>query len=276
MSDRKTVAEMLNSASSDSDSECKVCCEVLGHMCDGGSCGRWPSVLATMVERELEAARGEGSMKAVKAKWGELGWPMPKHGDTLAEYAGRCFLPLPKYPDGEPVLPGSACAYGEVSVVEVSLSDDGLRSWMVTAQGGESMVGSHGESVPCGVAVEGKPVAPGDALYLGQSPATVSELVNDGKSLECIVSLPTGRSKYMVVLPEELSWERHEEPDTMERIRADAGKVPSTYWRCFGADCCDCPAKVSGKTPRKRFAVSTCEGAMRLDLIRRTEEVCVR
>ena len=61
----------------------------------------------------------------------------------------------------------------------------------------------------------------------------------------------------------------------MERIREDATKSFVDYWGCRDIGCSECPAKVDGMTPNKRYGDDCC-AAMALDLVRRTEEVCGR
>lgn len=68
----------------------------------------------------------------------------------------------------------------------------------------------------------------------------------------------------------------HSEPDSMERIRADAQKQFVEYWGCYGVGCPECPAKVGVMTPKERYAADDCVLAMKLDLISRTEEACGR
>lgn len=65
----------------------------------------------------------------------------------------------------------------------------------------------------------------------------------------------------------------HREPDTQERINADALKDVYEYWGCTGTGCSQCPAFVDGKKPKERYGVIFCGDAMRLDLLRRQREL---
>lgn len=73
------------------------------------------------------------------------------------------------------------------------------------------------------------------------------------------------------------SWLTHEEPDTQERICADALKSITRYWGCEEHPGCErCPARIDGKTPRDRFDTNSCGQAQMLDLLRRQRELDAR
>lgn len=68
-------------------------------------------------------------------------------------------------------------------------------------------------------------------------------------------------------------WLTHERPDSWERLEEDARKGYIDYWSCQVFDCCDCPAKVDGKTPRQRYGVGSCTRAKALDILARAEKL---
>ena len=69
----------------------------------------------------------------------------------------------------------------------------------------------------------------------------------------------------------------HKQPDTLERIDADAKKSFTDYWGCGDADCRCCPAMVGGKKPYERYETTNgCLIAQKLDLLRRQREVLER
>ena len=68
----------------------------------------------------------------------------------------------------------------------------------------------------------------------------------------------------------------HKQPDSLERIEADANKSLCDYWGCSGVSCLNCPAKTDGKKPRERYGTYRCNEAMTLDLLRRQREVLER
>lgn len=66
----------------------------------------------------------------------------------------------------------------------------------------------------------------------------------------------------------------HKKPETMECIRKDAAKDFRSYWSCYGV-CTDCPSKIDGKEPWRRYGLSRCDcgGAQKLDLVARAEKL---
>lgn len=121
--------------------------------------------------------------------------------------------------------------------------------------------------------IEGRDAMPGDKLWFGNERVTV-RYVRDGHIMTDYTTTDAGGNKIVYPFePCELTWDR---PDSMERIREDARKRMTAYWGCEGALCTDCPATVGGMNPSDRYGRFGCLSAMRLDLIRRTEEVCGR
>ena len=59
------------------------------------------------------------------------------------------------------------------------------------------------------------------------------------------------------------------EPDSLEKIAADAKKSYIGYWGCQGFCCQDCPAVIDGETPSERFSGYGCDRAMAFDVFRR-------
>lgn len=67
------------------------------------------------------------------------------------------------------------------------------------------------------------------------------------------------------------------DPDTQERIDADAVKGSNDYWGCHGYQCLQCPSLLDGENPCERYDTGTdCGKAMRLDLLRRQRELDAR
>lgn len=64
-----------------------------------------------------------------------------------------------------------------------------------------------------------------------------------------------------------------EPEDSWEKLEEDARKFFTDYWSCQGYDCCDCPAKIDGKTPRQRYGVGSCTRAMAVDILARAEKL---
>lgn len=72
------------------------------------------------------------------------------------------------------------------------------------------------------------------------------------------------------------SWLTHEEPDTQERIDADAMKLRFEYWGCGLANCEYCSVKIDGKKPKDWYGTDDCGQAKALDLLRRQRELDAR
>lgn len=200
--------------------------------------------------------------------------PARNRGETLEKWLGRCYLPVPRYTDGEPVGVGSVSEYGTVAMVEVRLTDGGYGNWtLYTEEQADPVEGTLNERVPRGLLVEGKPVRDGDSLWFGREKVTVSGICDGYIMTDYTTTDTEGEEIAYPFEPSELFWEKPEEPDTMERIRADAVKPMALYWGCAERDCCDCQHEPK---PKERYGVGSCFVAMQLDIIRRTEEVCKR
>ena len=56
------------------------------------------------------------------------------------------------------------------------------------------------------------------------------------------------------------------EPDSWEKVRADASKGFVDYWGCEGFGCDHCPVEVDGKAPVERFDALQCDQAQAMDI----------
>lgn len=278
MEERESAAQMLRRIAG-GNSSCALCEELMGlRHCSvsDGDCDACLRKLADMVEAEVEevsAARCTACIDNL-ARLGRV--PARNRGETLEKWLGRCYLPVPRYTDGEPVGVGSVSEYGTVAMVEVRLTDGGYGNWtLYTEEQEDPVVGTLSERVPRGLLVEGKPVRKDDELWFGREKVTVKDV--DGLSDTIFTDYLTedGEGGWIPYPFEsaDLSWERPEEPDTMERIRAEAVKPMALYWGCAEWDCCDCKHEPK---PKERYGVGSCFVAMQMDIIRRTEEVCKR
>jgi hypothetical protein len=72
---------------------------------------------------------------------------------------------------------------------------------------------------------------------------------------------------------------RFEETDSLERIKADAVKSMSDYWKCWDTGACtdkNCayrPEEFDGKTPIEHYGVTYCIDAQRLDIVERMRKL---
>lgn len=218
MSDNETVAQMLRSVAnnhyagtSPTGSVCSICGKVIGRPCYGGSCSRWMEKLADMVEAEVEEASAARCTAYIDnlARLGRV--PARNRGETLEKWLGRCYLPVPRYTDGEPVGVGSVSEYGTVAMVEVQLTDGGYGNWtLYTEEQADPVEGTLSERVPRGLLVEGKPVRKDDSLWFGRDKVTVTDV--DGLSDTIFTDYLTedGEGGWIPYPFEsaELSWER--------------------------------------------------------------------
>ena len=131
------------------------------------------------------------------------------------------------------------------------------------------------EYMPWPLDDDGVPIRPGDNVFFvggyelyevfGFCYKTGESLVHIGRR--------NGTSTDAYVKPDNLI---HKQPDTIERIDADAMKMYNDYWGCGDAECHCCPVKVDGKRPYERYGTDSCAKAQKLDLLRRQREVLER
>lgn len=115
--------------------------------------GEWPvdleafSHIADKIDAELAQAR-ELSLLQGAAIWAKAnGWPDIKEGEDFTEWMNRCWLPIPRYEDGEPVHEGSETRYGTVSFVDVEVSNGGWGNWVMHMEDGECVEGTLSQRV---------------------------------------------------------------------------------------------------------------------------------
>lgn len=202
-----------------------------------------------------------------------IGKPMLEH-ENITRWLDRWYLPRPVDTDGEPLEIGARYRNGSdtasVKLRSYTLDDDG--SCRVFLRGFPGC--RYGESDKRLIRVD-------DVLDADGVPIRVGDTVWDvktGKGYEVVgvnhdemtVSVKVDGFKYDLPSIEHLT---HREPDTQERIDADARKDYTEYWHCGSALCSDCPAVIDGKLPRDRYDCVHCGNAQRLDLLRRQREL---
>lgn len=112
---------------------------------------------------------------------------------------------------------------------------------------------------------DGRPVALGSRVWLGDQEMRVVAVSHRRRIAIREWTKERGRGAFWVPADKVTV----EEPDTQERIDADAQKMTDDYWDCYGIDCEECPVKIDGKKPRERYGVDNCLTAQTLDLLRR-------
>lgn len=64
------------------------------------------SALADAIDAELTAAREASAREGMELVAAAEGWPTLRDGESVIEWVRRCWLPRPRYDDGEPVEVG--------------------------------------------------------------------------------------------------------------------------------------------------------------------------
>ncbi len=104
--------------------------------------------------------------------WRTLG--VAGNDNMLAAFADeieRQYVPVPRFPDGEPVREGSETRYGTVERIDVEVSDTCWGSWVVHFDDGECIEGTFSQRVerpaPKVLDADGVEIKVGDTLYHG-------------------------------------------------------------------------------------------------------------
>ena len=191
--------------------------------------------------------------------------------EAIADEIERCYVPRPRYEDGEPVHMGCAVCGGIVACF--SVWDDGSFS-TYDEDGNVLQEGEPGDfakrHAPKALDADGVEIKVGDTVYEGDGlkPLKVVRIFNDG-DIEAVgdegACSKLDSSNYT-----------HTPPDTQERIDADAAKISFDYWGCRIEGCPNCPAMIDGERPYKRIGADDCTKAQILDLLRRQRELDAR
>lgn len=123
---------------------------------------------------------------------------------------------------------------------------------------------------------DGDLIKPGDKVHFVGGDEPFEVFGYDFEDGELLVHIGRGdrTSTDAYVLPTEIT---HKQPDTMERIEADARKIVNEYWGCH-YECQCCPAIVDGEKPYERYANrgKSCTQAQYIHLLQRQREVLER
>lgn len=199
---------------------------------------------------------------------------------AIADRIEREYLPRPRFEDGEPVQFGDEFEHdGKTFVVRgISTTDDGLQH--MAARGDEGIFTiERCERVkrpkPEVLDADGVPIHVGDTVYFVDCPNSfdVLSIIKRPGDVTLHIGRKDGTSTDAWPSPGELT---HKQPDTLERIEADAMKMLNDYWGCGDAECRCCPAMVGRKKPYERYCTEGCAAAQKLDLLRRQREVLER
>lgn len=94
---------------------------------------------------------------------------LKKVSTVIADEIERQYIPVPRFPDGEPVREGSETFYGTVSVVIVEMSDDTWGNWVIRLNDGNCIEGTFSKRVerpaPDVLGADGLPVVEGETVW---------------------------------------------------------------------------------------------------------------
>lgn len=263
--------------------------------------GEWPSdheavsIIADKIDAELAEARKDAIRESRKPMWWfrnaikcGYDWPEPRDGEKFRDYLHRCFLPRPRYEDGEPVQSSDMEEIGAFATYRVYM--DG--SWEFEPDKYEDetspklwdvQFGAKSERVkrpaPEVLGADGKPIKDGETVWLDEahSRCAGSYGFEDGNKYSlCGIErqeMLTVEDAHIEVDGREYvrvctcgawchaSWLTHTPPDTQQQIDDDASLPPREYYaRHIGHDV--------GLKDDEEVAV-----AMVLDLLRRQREL---
>lgn len=251
--------------------------------------GEWPSdneifsIVADKIDAELAQARRSGLERAAKSWAKANGWPDFRDGEDFGAWLRRCALKRPVFDDGDPMQIGnlvSSKLFGNVSVgaieytaTDVFVKDAPDGDWSTSILVDKPLK----RPAPEVLGADGKPIKVGETVYPidGEWLGIPLEVLGI-ESLSVKVSLPSGKG-WTMFGADHLT---HEEPDTQERIDADALKSCVKYWDCDDFSCGKCPALIDGKKPVEFYELDpihdSCHEAQKLDLLRRQRELDAR
>lgn len=291
-----TASELLRQSDSN---PCSMCHLVLAgdESCATTGCAEWAYRLADKIDAELAEARKDAIRESKKPMWWfrnaikcGYDWPEPRDGEKSRDYLHRCFLPRPRFEDGEVV---GVREYEDIQ--GYCVYDDG--EFFVTTPN-RSIDYAAGERVerpaPEVLGADGKPIKDGETVWLDEahSRCAGSYGFEDGNKYSlCGIErqeMLTVEDAHIEIDGREYvrvctcgawchaSWLTHTPPDTQERIDEDKGKKGTEYWRCVGFLCGDCPAEIDGKRPSDRYGVLNCSIAQGMDIARRQADLDAR
>lgn len=224
--------------------------------------------LADKIDAELAKARKSGFDDFKLADWyysaDANGWPKPRDDESLHEYVDRCFIPRPRFEDGEPVQLGELVGSNLVGAVKVSaieFTEDGTYvkdepdgDWSTSL---EVTTNRLKRPAPEVLGADGLPIKVGETVYptygfyAGISGKVVSVEHQDNVRVELCCSTERFDGCYLT----------HTPPETQERIDDDATMPPAEYCAVRGIDLGDDPDR------------ATATEAMVRDLLRRQREL---
>ena len=232
--------------------------------------GEWPSdheafsIIADKIDAELAEARKDAIRESKKPMWWfrsaikcGYDWPEPRDGEKFRDYLHRCFLPRPRFEDGEPVQISDMEEIGALATYRVYM--DG--SWEFEPDKYEDetspklwdvQFGAKSERVkrpaPEALGADGLPVVEGETVWLDEAHSRCAGSCGfeDGNKYSlCGIErqeMLTVEDAHIEVDGREYvrvctcgawchaSWLTHTPPETQERIDEDATLSPREYY----------------------------------------------
>lgn len=238
-----TASELVRWAVSSTGVRCDAC-EKMGLGCseeNDGSCANARDYIADKIDAELAQARKEAVNESKKPMWwfrsaikfGE-DWLEPRDGEKFRDYLHRCFLPRPRFEDGEPVQISDMEEIGAFATYRVYM--DG--SWEFEPDKYEDetspklwdvQFGAKSERVkrpaPEALGADGLPIVVGETVWgiLSGIEGTVSSMNDDSTAY---VKWDDGRWSPCI----DCCNLTHTPPETQERIDDDVTLPPREYY----------------------------------------------
>lgn len=170
-----TAAELLREADSN---PCSMCHLVMtgDESCATTGCASWAYRLADKIDAEIVKAYSE-KLNTCAMRWAKAnGWPDFRDGEDFGAWLARCFIPRPRFEDGEPVQFGelvSSNLFGAVKVSAIEFTEDGTHvkdepdgDWSTSLEVTTSRLKRPAPEVLLG---DGKPVSKGETVYVIES-----------------------------------------------------------------------------------------------------------
>lgn len=202
--------------------------------------------LADKIDAELAKARKSGFDDFKLADWyysaDANGWPKPRDDESLHEYVDRCFIPRPRFEDGEPVQSSDTEEIGALATCRVYMDgswefdpdkyedERNPKPWDVQSGAKSDRIKRPAPEV---LGADGLPLNEDDTVYgtgreqhryTVQVPYSINEVIGQRFCVQCY-DHDEGNITWC-----DPSMLTHTPPDTLERLRDDMYRT-AEEWR---------------------------------------------